>query len=84
MRPRNLLLVGCAIFGMVSASGATDPIDHRIMFAEYGKGPNRLVEIDNRGKVTWEHKFPSIAVIFEVLPDGHMVYAYGGPADRRA
>ncbi len=78
MRPLNWLLVCSAVFGVVGWSAAADPIEHRIMFAEYGKGPNRLVEVDVNGKVTWEHKFPSIAVIFQVLPDGHVVYAYGG------
>jgi outer membrane protein assembly factor BamB len=78
MRPLNWLLACCALFGIVGWSAAADPIKHRIMFAEYGKGPNRLVEVDVDGKVTWEHKFPSIAVIFQVLPDGHVVYAYGG------
>jgi outer membrane protein assembly factor BamB len=57
---------------------ADEPLKHRIMFSEYGKGPNRLVELDADGKLVWEHKFPSIAVIFQVLPNGHVVYAYGG------
>lgn len=48
------------------------------MLFEYGKGPNRLLELDASGKVVWEHKPPSIAVIFEVLPNGHVLYAYGG------
>ena len=48
------------------------------MFFEYGKGPNRLLELDAAGKVVWEHKPPSLAVIFEVLPNGNVLYAYGG------
>ena len=51
---------------------------HRLMFFEYGKGPNRLLELDADGKMVWEHKPPSIAVIFEVLPNGNVLYAYGG------
>ena len=78
MRLLTHLLTACALFGAVGHSPAADPIRHRVMFAEYGAGPNRLVEVDADGKVTWEHKFPSIAVIFQVLPDGHVVYAYGG------
>lgn len=78
MRLIHWLLVALAVFGVTGAADAADPVKHRIMFAEYGKGPNRLVELDAAGKVTWEHKFPSIAVIFEVLPKGHVVYAYGG------
>jgi hypothetical protein len=50
----------------------------RIMFFEYGHAPNRFVELDEDGKMTWEFKPPSIAVIFQVLPNGHVLYAYGG------
>ena len=55
-----------------------DPVKHRILFAEYGKGENRLVELDAGGKLVWQHKFPSIAVIFQPIADGHVVFAYGG------
>ena len=51
---------------------------HRLMLFEYGKGPNRLIELDVSGKVVWEHKPPSLAVIFSVLPNGNILYAYGG------
>ena len=61
-----------------SAGGADAPIRHRLMFTEYGKGPNRLLEVDETGKVVREQRFPSISVIFQVLPDGHVLYAYGG------
>jgi len=77
MRTMSALVAGCAVFGLGIAVAA-EPIKHRIMFAEYGKGPNRLVELDADGKVAWEHKFPSIAVIFQVLPQGRVLYAYGG------
>ena len=78
MRAMNWLVAGCVVLGVAGLTAAADPVKHHIMFAEYGKGPNRLVELDAGGKVTWEHKFPSIAVIFQVLPDGHVIYAYGG------
>ena len=78
MRTLNWLIAVSALFGLAGAADAADPVKHRITFAEYGKGPNRLVELDADGKVTWEHKFPSIAVIFQVLPDGHVLYGYGG------
>lgn len=78
MRTLNWLVVGCFAFAVAGRSAGADPVAHRIMFAEYGKGPNRLVELNAKGKVAWEHKFPSIAVIFEVLPNDHVVYAYGG------
>ena len=60
------------------ANAADTDIKHRLMFFEYGKGPNRLVELDADGKVVWEHVPPSIAVLFEVLPNGNVLYAYGG------
>ena len=75
---RTRLLLVSALLGVAGAASAAEPVKHRIMFAEYGKGPNRLVELDAAGKVTWEHKFPSIAVIFHVLPGGNILYAYGG------
>src|SRR5450755_3918045 len=67
-----LLLLGA------TAAPAADPIKHRLMFAEYGKGENRLVELDADGKLVWEYKFPSIAVIFQPIAEGHVVFAYGG------
>jgi hypothetical protein len=63
---------------IVGVSAAADPVKHRILFAEYGGAPNRLVEVDEAGKLAWEYKFPGISVIFQVLPDGHILYAHGG------
>jgi len=74
-------IISVAILANVgSLSGfATEPeIRHRLMFFEYGKGPNRLVELDAGGKIVWEHQPPSIAVIFNILPNGNILYAYGG------
>ena len=71
--------VFAVLFSLIALiSAAEPPIKHRLMFFEYGKGPNRLVELDGDGKVVWEHTPPSIAVIFEVLPNGNVLYAYGG------
>lgn len=61
---------------LLTAVASGEP--RRLLLAEYGSGPNRLLEIDATGKVVWEHKPPSIAVIFEVLPNGNVLYAYGG------
>lgn len=62
-----------------AASLAADAaIRHRLLFFEYGKGPNRMLELDADGKVVWEHRPPSIAVIFQVLPNGNVLYGYGG------
>ena len=41
----------------------------RLLFTEYGKGPNRFVELDVEGKLVWEFKPPSTTVIFQVLPN---------------
>ena len=59
-------------------ANAAEPIKHRLILFEYGQGPNRMLELDADGKVVWEHTPPSIAVIFEVLPNGNVLYAYGG------
>ena len=73
---RIITLLGIFLFATTAA--AEVPIKHPIMFAEYGKGPNRLVELDADGKMTWEYKLPSICVIFQAFPNGNVVYAYGG------
>src|SRR6476660_9084520 len=52
---------------------------HRILVAQYqGPGGNRLIEVSAEGKLTWEHKVPSACVIFQLLPNRHILYAYGG------
>ena len=48
-----------------------------LMFMQYSPG-NRIVEISEEGKLLWEHPIPSLAVMFEVLKNGNVVYAYGG------
>lgn len=71
-----ILTMICAI---TSLAGAEEPpVKHRILFAEYGGPRNRLVELDKEGAITWEHVPPSLTVIFQPLPNGHVVYAYGG------
>ena len=69
----SALVLGCGL----TASAGSEPgtVRHRLLFAEYGKGPNRFLEVDEEGKVTWEHRPPSISVIFQVLPNGHLLYA---------
>jgi outer membrane protein assembly factor BamB len=66
------------LLGSVAGSPAADDVKHSIIFAEYGAGPNRLVRLDADGKLAWEYRFPSIAVIFQVLANGNILYAYGG------
>ncbi len=78
MRWTSCLASITLLLGIGSLACAADPVKHRILFAEYGKGPNRLVEVDPEGKVAWEYKLPSLAVIFQVLPGGNILYAHGG------
>jgi hypothetical protein len=79
MFPRLLLLVGCWLPAPLSAALAEDaPVKHRFLVVEYGRAGNRLLEVSRDGKLVWEHKFPSICVIFQVLPNGNILYAYGG------
>src|SRR5258708_33584076 len=76
-----------AVLLLLSAAApapAADPIKHRLMFAEYGKGENRLVQLDADGKLVWEFKFPSIAGIFQPLAAGHLGFAYGANPTRRS
>jgi hypothetical protein len=62
----------------LDSSAADVPVRHRLMFFEYGNCPNRFVELDPDGKIVREFKPPSIAVIFQALPNGNIVYGYGG------
>lgn len=48
------------------------------MFFEYGNCPNRFVELDPQGRIVRQFNPLSIAVIFQTLPNGNLVYAYGG------
>ena len=74
----KLLAIALAISTSMGCLAAESTIQHRLMLFEYGKGPNRLLELDANGKVVWEHKPPSLAVIFSILPNGNVLYAYGG------
>src|ERR1700675_4447501 len=63
----------------LSSSAAQTPVKHRILLAQYqGTNGNRLIEVSPDGKLVWEHQPPSLVVGFEVLPNGHILYAYGG------
>jgi len=66
-------------WGSLILTAGEEPHRHRILLAQYqGPGGNRLIEVSADGKLTWEHKVPSLCVIFQVLPDHHLVYGYGG------
>src|ERR1700677_4086157 len=62
----------------LATSRAEGPIRHRLMFFEYGNCPNRFVELAADGTMIREFRPRSIAVIFQPLPDNHLIYAYGG------
>ncbi len=64
---------------LLSQADAEDvPIKHRLVLAEYGMGPNRLLELDAEGRLVWEYAPPSTTVIFEVQPSGNILFGYGG------
>ncbi len=70
----------CAAPGLASdrsLKGRVAGPGRHILIAEYAPR-NRLVELSARGEIVWQHAFPSSAVMFRALPDGHVVYAYGG------
>ncbi len=50
---------------------------HHFMFMQYSPG-NKIVELSAEGKVLWEHPMPGLAVMFQELKNGDVVYAYGG------
>lgn len=53
------------------------PVQHHLMVVEY---PGRLLEISPEGQKLWEHQTPSLTVMFNVLPNGHIFYPHGGTA----
>ena len=77
-RRRDTAFAMALLFCASHAVSAEPAIKHRLLFFEYGQGPNRMLELDAEGKIVWEHKPPSIAVMFQVLTNGHILYAYGG------
>jgi hypothetical protein len=77
--PRLFITILSIAFGFTTQIFATDtPVKRRLLFTEYGKGPNRFVELDADGKMVWELKAPSTAVIFQTLPNGNILFGYGG------
>ena len=75
--------LACVVFALSFLSArplqAEDaPIKHRLLLTEYTQGQTRFMELDADGKLVWEYKPPSLTVIFQILPNGNIVYAYGG------
>ena len=73
-----LRLLALALFFSARTFAEDAPAKHRLLLAEYGSSANRLVELDADGKMVWEHQPPSTMVIFEPLPNGNILYGYGG------
>jgi outer membrane protein assembly factor BamB len=74
-------LLALALLALGSAAVHAEdpaPVKHRIMFFEYGNTQNRLVELDADGKIVFEHKPITVAVMFIPLPNGNIMYGYGG------
>ena len=73
MNLKLLLLIAA-----LAPSGDPRP-ERRLLIAQYqGPGGNRILELGADGKIAWEHRVPSLCVIFQRLPNQHVVYAYGG------
>jgi outer membrane protein assembly factor BamB len=68
----SLVLAALACFSPAQAQK-----QHHFMFMQYSPR-NALIEMSPDGKVLWEHPVPSLAVRFEVLKNGDVMYAYGG------
>src|SRR5438128_12491930 len=67
------------LLGVTLLSAGESRRRRSIMVAQYqGPGGNRIIEVSDEGKVVWEHKVPSLCVMFQALPDHPVVYAYGG------
>ena len=76
---RILISAVALVFSLhCNSSAAEIPIKHRLLFTEYGKGPNRFIELDADGKMVWELKTPSTTVIFQCLPNQNILFGYGG------
>ena len=77
MSPFRVLL---GILLCASLLAAAEPRRGRsILIAQYqGPGGNRLLEVSAEGKLVWEHAVPSLCVIFQALPNRHVLYAFGG------
>ena len=62
---------------LTPANAVQEPKGHHLMMMVYTP-VNKIIEMDTEGKVVWEHKVQSLAVMFEVRKNGNVIYAYGG------
>lgn len=80
MKWQRLCMAALSMVCCISGALAEEPpVRHRIMVVEYGAGDkNRIIEVSDNGRLTWEHRPPSLCVQCQPLANGHIVYAYGG------
>ncbi len=80
MRLTGIATVIVCFFALMLRADDAPPaaVKHPIMFFEYGNTQNRFVQLDGDGKITREFKPASIAVHFQVLANGNLLYGYGG------
>ena len=71
-----MLLTACSP-GQAQTQDAPMLKRHHFMFMQYSPG-NRIVELSTDGQILWEHPLPGLAVMFQELKNGDVVYAYGG------
>ena len=71
------LLFLILLFVLLPANASDSSKGHRVMIMQYSPS-NKIIEFDIEGKMVWEHTVPSLAVMFERLKNGNVMYAYGG------
>ena len=71
------LLFLILLFVLLPANASDSSKGHRVMIMQYSPS-NKIIEFDIEGKMVWEHPVPSLAVMFERLKNGDVMYAYGG------
>lgn len=58
---------------------AVEPVRHRILMVEYNPArKHRLLEVSPDWQLDGQHETPGLCVQFERLPNGHILYGYGG------
>lgn len=75
-----LCTVGLIVPVLRAEDSATkkQPVSHRVMICEYSSAARRLTEFAPDGKLTWEHKLPTLTVIFQMIGDDKILLADGG------
>jgi hypothetical protein len=70
------LLSACSL--TLAQTPGTPPLkQHHFLFMQYSPG-NRIVELSADGSILWQHPVPGLAVMFQELKNGNVMYAYGG------